>query len=473
MRHPGTLSLVLLLLLTISVANAQTGNPGVSFKRLFLDYQTLNGGDFGAFRDYSDGLEFSYLQPVTPRLFVDIPVKIGSFGKREEPTSSVIGIDAHVNYYILGRDKRLSPYVLAGAGVVWENQDSIHAQIPVGFGLDLRVGPNAYVTWQSEFRYATIDNHNNFQHGVGFKYFFGKTEEMAPPEPLPPLDTDGDGVPDTSDHCPLVPGIAAFAGCPDTDNDGIPDAMDDCPEYPGLAELKGCPDTDGDGISDKDDECPTVPGVKAYNGCPPPADRDGDGVADADDPCPDLAGTLNGCPDSDGDGIADNVDRCPTIKGELRYHGCPDTDGDGLDDLKDRCPTMAGPVDNGGCPPIEKQDKETLEVAMRAVQFEHGSARLKPESHKILNQVADIMKKYPDYRLEISGHTDNTGADAFNQKLSESRARACYDYLVALGINIKRMSYVGYGETKPIADNNTLAGRQLNRRVEFNLFPAK
>jgi outer membrane protein OmpA-like peptidoglycan-associated protein len=291
--------------------------------------------------------------------------------------------------------------------------------------------------------------------------------------PVVPLDSDSDGIPDVEDECPMVAGIAVFNGCPDTDNDGIRDSEDDCPEVPGLVELKGCPDTDGDGISDKDDECPNTPGIKENNGCPPAADRDGDGVPDDDDRCPDLAGTLNGCPDTDGDGIADIDDRCPTIKGELRYNGCPDTDGDGLDDLTDRCPTMAGPIDNGGCPHIEKEDKETLEFAMRAVQFEHNSARLKPESNRILNQISDIMSKYPDYRLEINGHTDNTGSDAFNQKLSEERARSCYDYLIVKGIHIKRMSFVGYGESKPIADNNILSGSQLNRRVEFNLFPGK
>jgi outer membrane protein OmpA-like peptidoglycan-associated protein len=134
---------------------------------------------------------------------------------------------------------------------------------------------------------------------------------------------------------------------------------------------------------------------------------------------------------------------------------------------------MAGPVDNGGCPPIEKKDRETLEFAMRAVQFEHSSARLKPESHKILNQVADILIRYPDYRIEINGHTDSTGSDEYNKKLSQDRAKACYDYLISKGISIRRMSYVGYGEARPIADNNSLTGRQLNRRVEFNLFPGK
>jgi outer membrane protein OmpA-like peptidoglycan-associated protein len=449
---------------------AQDTAPGLSFKRLFMDYQTFNGGSFDAFRNYTDGLEFSYLHPITDQFLIDVPVKIGMF-TQEGRNTSLIGADLHANYYFLRRDRRLSPYVLIGAGVVLENKDSVHAQFPAGIGFDLRIARNAYVTWQSEVRYATADDRHNFHHSVGFKYFFGQVDTVELPPPVP--DSDGDGVTDDIDRCPQVIGLVAFNGCPDTDNDGIQDAEDDCPEFPGLQEFKGCPDTDNDGISDMEDECPSIAGVREYKGCPPPSDRDKDGVDDAKDRCPDTAGTLDGCPDSDGDGIVDMDDKCPTMKGRPEYQGCPDTDGDGIDDLTDRCPTMSGPKENGGCPPIEEKDKETLEFAMRAVQFEHGSARLKPESNRILNQVVDILVRYPDYRIEINGHTDNTGAEEFNRKLSQERAKACYDYLVAKGIAIRRMSYVGYGESKPIADNNSLTGRQLNRRVEFNLFPGK
>lgn len=465
-----------LLLLLGSVTLAGQGNkPGLSFKRLFMDYQTMNGGDFFAFKDYTDGLEFAVLYPLMEeRLVIGLPVKIGMFHNGEGVNTSVIGADLHLNYFLAGKSHRLSPYILAGAGAVLENKDSVHLQIPVGFGLDLRVGPGAYITWQSEFRYALKDDRNNLHHGIGFRYFFGhSTPDPLPVFPVSPPDRDGDGVPDNVDLCPDVPGLAAFDGCPDSDGDGIPDHKDDCPDYPGLAEFNGCPDSDGDGIPDTEDECPHVPGIRENRGCPPVADRDGDGVPDAEDRCPDTPGTLNGCPDTDGDGIADIDDLCPTVFGLPQFQGCPDTDGDGIDDLNDRCPTMPGPASNGGCPVIEEKDRETLEFAMRAVQFDHGSARLIGESNRILNQVADIMSRYPDFKLEFSGHTDNTGADAFNLKLSQDRAKACFDYLVSRGVSIRRMSYVGYGRTRPIADNNTQPGRQLNRRVEFNLFPGQ
>ncbi len=436
------------LMLIPGVATAQDSQSGLSFKRLFLDYQTLNGGSFGAFKDYTDGLEFSYLHRINDELLINVPVKIGMRNFGELPNLSVYGIDVHANYYLRDREKLLRPYVLAGVGAVVENKDSLHMQIPLGFGLDLRIAGNAYVTWQSELRLATKEDRHNFHHGVGFKYFFGGEKMIAdvlPPELL--LDTDGDGVPDHLDRCPTVPGLAIFDGCPDTDGDGIPDHEDDCPEVPGLAEFRGCPDTDGDGIPDNEDDCPYEPGPKENRGCPITiADRDGDGFPDDVDRCPDEWGTIDGCPDSDGDGVPD------------------------IDDL---CPNTPGPAWNFGCPVIEEEDKETLAVAMRAVQFEHNSARLRPESHAILDQVVDIMNRYPDYRLEINGHTDSTGPDALNMRLSQNRAKACYDYLASRGVPLRRMSYVGFGKTRPIAENDSQAGRQLNRRVEFNLFPAR
>jgi OmpA-OmpF porin, OOP family len=93
------------------------------------------------------------------------------------------------------------------------------------------------------------------------------------------------------------------------------------------------------------------------------------------------------------------------------------------------------------------------------------------ESFTILDKVARIMKKYPDYNLAIGGHTDNTGSDQFNLDLSERRAKVCYEYLISQGINVSRLSYAGYGSTRPISSNSNETGRYLNRRVEFNLIP--
>ena len=167
--------------------------------------------------------------------------------------------------------------------------------------------------------------------------------------PVP--DRDGDGVLNDDDECPDEPGLPALKGCPDRDGDGIADKYDECPDIPGIAKFNGCPDTDGDGIPDKDDECPTIPGIPEFKGCP---DTDGDGIPDHLDKCPDKPGPAkwDGCPDSDGDGIPDHLDACPDEPGKAELNGCPetDTDGDGVPDKFDECPTVKGPPELNGCP---------------------------------------------------------------------------------------------------------------------------
>ena len=280
-------------------------------------------------------------------------------------------------------------------------------------------------------------------------------------------DKDRDGISDGDDPCPEEPGD--FNGCPDSDGDGVGDAMDKCPNDKGPVNLMGCPDRDRDGVPDIDDKCPRRPGTAARNGCPI-FDTDNDGVDDDTDRCPNEKGSkaANGCPDKDKDGVADKDDRCPDKPGP--FAGCPDSDGDGIIDSDDACPELAGIATNKGCPELEEEEKEVLEIAMQAVQFESGKATLKPSSFKVLDQIVAILKKYRGYKLRISGHTDNVGNPNFNQELSEYRALTCYDYLISNGIAMPRLSYAGYGQTKPLADNRSASGRRLNRRVEFELY---
>ncbi|MEM1216147.1 MAG: DUF6089 family protein [Bacteroidota bacterium] len=281
-------------------------------------------------------------------------------------------------------------------------------------------------------------------------------------------DTDLDGIEDSRDGCPEVAGDAKFNGCPDSDGDDVADNQDDCPNTPGDRRYRGCPDTDGDNIPDPKDSCPTVAGVPALSGCP---DADGDGITDADDACPQLAGiaAANGCPDTDGDGIIDPNDKCPSMPGTDTFSGCPDTDGDGIGDGDDACPSNAGPASNDGCPEVTEADLERLEFAMQNVRFRTSEAVLLESSKTIMNEVAEIMRRYPNYDLKISGYTDNVGNDLANQSLSERRARACFQYLLLKNIDRNRMSHAGYGESNPRASNDTARGRARNRRVEFEL----
>ena len=301
-----------------------------------------------------------------------------------------------------------------------------------------------------------------------------------------PADADGDGVYDADDKCPYTKGTVESKGCPDseeapleeeadTDGDGIINKDDKCPRLKGDAENNGCPsDADADGIYDKKDKCPNLAGIAENEGCP--ADADKDGVYDTADKCPNLAGvsTNNGCPaDADKDGVYDTEDKCPNLAGVSANNGCPaDTDGDGIYDKDDKCPNKAGNAANNGCPKevtIEASDKAVLDDALQSVQFAPSKAILLSSSKAVLNQIAIILKKYADYKVAIHGHTDSQGSDQGNLALSKERAKACMDYLAAKGIDKGRMTSDGFGETQPVAKNNTITGRRKNRRVEFKL----
>lgn len=203
-------------------------------------------------------------------------------------------------------------------------------------------------------------------------------------------------------------------------------------------------------------------------------DTDGDGIVDSLDRCPTIAGLLkfNGCPDTDKDGIPDASDKCPTIFGKEKYHGCPppDTDGDGINDEEDSCITVPGTIQKHGCPEVAENSIKSLNLAAGRIYFETGKAILLPQSFAALDTVVKILQQYPSQHLLIEGHTDNVGNDESNQILSENRAKTVYNYLVQKGINAERLSYNGFGATKPVADNNIPEGRARNRRVELKLY---
>lgn len=312
-------------------------------------------------------------------------------------------------------------------------------------------------------------------------------------------DTDLDGIRDTEDECPAEAGLLEFNGCPDTDKDGLPDKIDKCPTVPGLKEFEGCPDKDGDGIQDSEDDCPEVAGLKEFNGCP---DTDGDGIIDSEDLCPEVPGPKenDGCPDTDGDGIFDYLDECPTVPGPGENKGCPwpdtdgdglldkddkcpnnpgpvenegcpyaDTDGDGVLDKDDKCPNVPGVVENFGCPKIAEEEQEILNTAFDNLEFETGKDIIRNSSFPSLVELADLLKKKSEWKLLIVGHTDNVGSERGNLILSKKRATAVQKFLMDNGVPEAALTVEYYGETRPIADNDTEEGRQKNRRVEMTV----
>ena len=120
------------------------------------------------------------------------------------------------------------------------------------------------------------------------------------------------------------------------------------------------------------------------------------------------------------------------------------------------------PVDNG---------QAILVNLPEGVTFDVGSYNLKPEFRATLDKVADSLKQYPDSLIDVYGHTDSTGSEAYNQTLSENRARTVANYLQMQGVNPARIRSQGYGETMPVADNATDEGRRKNRRVEIKIVP--
>ncbi len=376
----------------------------------------------------SPGLAINYFKGVKPH--IDFAASLGgSFinypmpGKNFVDDKFLLEANASVNLKMTTEKYWVQPYITAGVGA-HKYRGYYGAFMPLGLGLKINFFDEAHLFISSTYRVpVTTETANyHFQNSFGVVGRIGKKKEkiIPPPPPPPPVDTDGDGITDDKDKCPTVKGVAKYDGCP-------------------------IPDTDKDGINDEEDKCPTVPGLARYQGCP--------------------------IPDTDKDGINDEEDKCPTVPGVARYQGCPvpDSDGDGVNDEEDKCPNLFGTKENQGCPEIKEEIKKTVDYAAKNIYFITGSAKLVSKSFKGLKDVALIMKNNPQMQLDIDGHTDNVGSDDFNQKLSDNRSGSVKTYLVSQGVEEGRLHSTGHGETMPVADNKTAAGRQKNRRVEMKL----
>jgi outer membrane protein OmpA-like peptidoglycan-associated protein/opacity protein-like surface antigen len=317
---------------------------------------------------------------------------------------------------------------------------------------------------------------SNYGVNVGVSLMLGS-------KPIP--DSDGDGILNNRDRCAGTPAGAQVdgRGCPaDSDGDGVPNGVDRCPNSGSgaLVDAAGCSqDSDGDNIADGIDKCPDTPsGVLVdSNGCP--RDSDGDSIADGLDRCSDTpkGATVDalGCPgDEDSDGVLDGLDRCPRTPAGATVNaaGC----SAGQQGRQPRAPAPAPPVDTSAArPPQPRAPSQPTGPApargqamvLEGVTFGTGSARLQTASYVELDSIAKVLAANPNLRVEISGHTDEAGSPADNMHLSNLRAEAVRNYLVARGVPFQQMVARGYGASMPRTPDTTPRGRAANRRVEI------
>lgn len=387
-------------------------------------------------------------------------------------SAPILGLRGHLLLNLL-TEGMFRPFLRAGAGSeilmtssanVADGTDPDSAAV---FGAGTRIGFTDDLGMRLDLTIVGVpgrDLKNEFEPEawIGLYYTIGGV----------PKDTDGDGIVDADDKCLTEKedrdGLEDSDGCPDPDNDldGLMDAADKCPDQAevknGLKDDDGCPDgdRDRDGIEDSDDKCPGTPetrnGFKDEDGCPDDPDSDGDGVEDSKDKCPKEPETLNSYEDTDG---------CPDK--------VPDTDKDGIDDLVDKCPkepeTKNSYQDDDGCPDKIPEKLKKFAGAIKGIEFETGSAKILAKSFALLDNAVTVLKEFKDTGIEISGHTDNTGSADLNKQLSQDRADSVKAYFVEKGIDSGRISTIGFGADRPVADNKKPAGRAKNRRIEFKL----
>ena len=364
--------------------------------------------------------------------------RMGDSRARISPTF-LASFDAVVNYNLPLTLKvgsvEMNTFIEGGTGYTWFGTERSHT-LNGGYGVNIPVSEKMSIKINTTYKHAFNDMQSlkaHFQHNVGVAINFGGK------------DSDRDGVYDQYDDCPNTAGLPAFNGCPDNDGDGIENSKDSCPDVAGLVQFDGCPDSDGDGVPDTKDACVNEAGSVE----------------------------MNGCPDSDGDKITDSKDRCPNVAGPKENGGCPwpDSDGDSVLDKDDDCPSEAGTVANNGCPEIYPSDEALAQLVeySRTINFAFDSAKFTDGTPPVLDAIVEILIAYPKANFSVEGHCDSKGSTKVNQKISDKRAAAVVDYLTKSSIAASRLTATGFGESKPIDTNNTMAGRANNRRVEIIL----
>lgn len=415
-------ALALLSFSSFSLADGEFGGPNTGQVYVVPGIAFSASPDDLDLEDESVGPAGIIGVPLTDRFIAE--VLVGSYDF-DYLINGVSGTDSANSVWVNGLFKYTEatgpwqPFLLLGVGRTQYGFDSIREDVTddqLNFGMGTFGALGNRFSLRADVRGVWSEESGGFEPFL----FAGISAILGPVDRAAPTDTDGDGVPDRRDDCPSTP-------------PGRTVGADGC-------EL----DSDGDGVVDGDDVCPDTPAGTEVDsrGCPPDADTDGDGVADKDDECPNTP-----------EGV------------EVNRSGCGlDSDGDGVPNYKDKCPNSAAGalVDETGCYVILEEDV-TIDMS---IEFDSNSADIRSSEVQEIRDAVGFLRQFPEANAVIEGHTDDTGAEAYNQQLSERRAQSVYNYMInQAGIPAARLTYVGYGESRPISSNDTEEGRQRNRRV--------
>lgn len=414
-----------------------TGNTSIGFSFGFYDFITpqrvkaaslatvLREKQQAKLNEMGVGIGFAYFKGLAKKIDFAGTLALASAeyqllnNPKKVDANLLVQADASLQFKMVPDSYVFVPYLSAGVGAnKYGPYYGAFAPLGVGFKLNFFNEGAFFVNarYHLPVTEETVRGHMVYTFGISGLVGRKKVATKAVALPQLPLDSDSDGVYNDVDKCPDVAGLARYEGCP-------------------------IPDTDNDGINDEEDSCKTVAGIAKYHGCP--------------------------IPDSDNDGINDEEDKCKDTPGVVKYNGCPipDSDNDGVNDEEDRCPQLAGTAANQGCPEIKEEVRKQVAYNAARVYFVTGSYKLSSKSNPALDNMVKLLQDDANLKLSIEGHTDNVGKDEFNQTLSENRAASVKQYLVNKGVDESRLTAQGFGETQPVVDNNTAAGRAKNRRV--------
>jgi outer membrane protein OmpA-like peptidoglycan-associated protein len=389
---------------------------------------------------------------------------VDTLGSREVNTD-IIPIDARLKVTPWSNTKgSWNPYFFIGAGLMNYNvketpttevspQYSEKASdwtgfIPVGIGTEVKLSKNVLLDLNAGFNYTFTDLLNNFViDDYNDCYLNGTVGLMLAGGEDCTIDTDKDGITDCEEEKkPCLDPLKA-----DTDGDGLNDgaelntySTDPCNK-----------DTDSDGLLDGQE-------VNTYKTNPLMKDTDGEGLLDYDEVTTHKTDPLD--TDTDNDNLNDYAE----VKTHKTNPLNPDTDGgsvyDGEEVTRGTDPLVAA---DDVVKKEEPKVKVGQTITLEGINFATNSAEITSVAEEKLELALSTLKNHPDVTVEISGHTDNTGGRAHNEKLSLRRAESVKDWFVSKGIDASRITTVGYAWDKPVDTNDTPEGRFKNRRIDF------